>query len=112
MNNLADLFHGRMIDLEISRTDLIERMGFANQSKGLRRLDDYLASGQCPSNLLKALPNVLGLEKKDRAEVGKFLEQHPNFPMEKQIGSQWRSCKDPSIFHRPIELLRKAGLPE
>ncbi len=62
MNNLADLIHGRIIDLEIGRTDLNERMGFANQSKGLRRLDDYLATGQCPSNLLKALPEVLGLD--------------------------------------------------
>ena len=61
MNNLADLIHNRMIDLGMSRADLTKRMGFANQSKGLRRLDDYLATGQCPSTLLKALPNVLGL---------------------------------------------------
>jgi len=61
MNNLTDLIHNRMIDLGMSRADLTKRMGFANQSKGLRRLDDYLATGQPTSHLLKALPQVLGL---------------------------------------------------
>ena len=58
---LSDLINDRLSELRISRTDVVERMGFANQSKGLRRLDDYLATGQPTSHLLKALPQVLGL---------------------------------------------------
>ena len=62
MNNLADLIHNRMIDLGMSRADLTKRMGFANQSKGLRRLDAFLATSHDTSHLLQALPNVLGLD--------------------------------------------------
>ena len=58
---LAKLINTRMVDLGISRTELVERMVFANLAKGLRRLDCYLATGENGSHLLYGLPKVLSL---------------------------------------------------
>ena len=58
---LANLVNARMTELGINRTDLVERMVFANQAKGLRRLNSYLDTGQVTTHVLKGLPDVLGL---------------------------------------------------
>ena len=58
---LADLISVRLSDLGISRTDLVERLVFANLAKGLRRLDSYISTGYNDSHLLYGLPNILGL---------------------------------------------------
>ena len=59
---LASLIHARMAELGISRVELMRRLGWGNPSQGLRRFDEYLATGRNPSHLLKALPDVLGLD--------------------------------------------------
>ena len=61
MEILADLINARLSHLGISRTELTQRLGFANQSKGLRRFDEFMDTGRRSSHLLKALPEVLGL---------------------------------------------------
>ncbi|MCH8076802.1 MAG: hypothetical protein IIC64_13390 [SAR324 cluster bacterium] len=52
----------RARELGISRTEIVKRLGYTNPSKGLRRLDGHLATGQQTTHLLKRLPDVLGLE--------------------------------------------------
>ena len=51
----------RADELNISRVELMKRLGYANPSKGLRRFDDFLATGQQTTHLLNGLPDVLGL---------------------------------------------------
>lgn len=65
-NPLARLINARLSTLGISRPDLMHRLGYANQVRGLRRFDDFLATGQITTHLLNGLPDVLGL---DAAEV-------------------------------------------
>ena len=59
---LSDLINARLSELSISHTELVQRLGFANQSKGLRRFDQFMTTGRRPSHLLKTLPEVLGLD--------------------------------------------------
>ena len=59
---LANLVNDRMVELGITRNDLVEQMVFANLDKGLRRLNAYLDTGQEDSHLLQALPNAPGLD--------------------------------------------------
>ena len=62
---LAKLISVRLSDLGISRVELVRRLGYANPSKGLRRLDGYLTTGQVTTHLLDGLPDLLGLETVD-----------------------------------------------
>jgi len=59
---LAKLVNDRLSELGISLTDLVQRVGFANQAKGLRRFDEFMATGQVTTHLLKGLPDLLGLD--------------------------------------------------
>lgn len=58
---LARLINDRLSDLGTSRVELVQRLGFVNRSKGLRRLDVFIATGQHTSHRLKGLADVLGL---------------------------------------------------
>ena len=64
-NPLARLINARLSTLGISRPDLMHRLGYSNQVRGLRRFDDFLATGQITTHLLKGLPDVLGLDTVD-----------------------------------------------
>ncbi len=44
---------------EESKTDLVRQMGYRNINKGLRRLDECLATGRCTEVFLKTLARVL-----------------------------------------------------
>ena len=60
---LGSLVDARLYGLSITPADLVKGVGFANGSKGLRRLGLYLATGQETSHPLDALPEALGLAK-------------------------------------------------
>lgn len=60
-NPLADLVYPRMAELDISRSELVKNLGWANPSKGLRHFDVYSATGHPTSHLLAGLPEMLGL---------------------------------------------------
>ena len=59
---LARLINARLSTLEISRVELIHKLGYANTDMGLRRFDDFLGTGRITTHLLKGLPAVLGLD--------------------------------------------------
>jgi len=63
---LSRLINARMAELGINRVELMNRIGYANPAKGLRRFDEFLATGQQTTHLLKGLPDLLGM---DAAEV-------------------------------------------
>ena len=55
----------------------------------------------------------LGREVDARAEVGKLLEIHPEYPIETAIDTiDNYPYKELLFLDRLVELLRKAGLPE
>ena len=82
MENLADLINARLSDLGISRTELTQRLGFANQSKGLRRFDEFMDTGRRSSHLLKALPDALGLDtaQVETTAAPPISQMEPNSP--------------------------------
>ena len=55
---VAMLIISRMADLGIGRTEIVSRLGWSNQTKGLRHFDVFLATGELTSHLLKGLPGV------------------------------------------------------
>jgi len=59
---LSKLINARLSELSISRTELMKRLGYANPASGLRRFDEFIATGQVTTHLLKGLPDVLGLD--------------------------------------------------
>ncbi len=103
---LSDFVNSRLSALGIESIHLVERMGFVNQAKGLRRLDQYLATGQETSHLLKNLPDVLGL---DTVQV-----QAAAAATRKQIADKEEAAAR-ERFHPHIEVLAKredgVGMP-
>ncbi len=59
---LARLINPRLSTLGFSRVELMHKLGYANTDRGLRRFDDFLATGRITTHLLKNLPDVLGLD--------------------------------------------------
>ncbi|MBW8003828.1 MAG: hypothetical protein FVQ80_17825, partial [Planctomycetes bacterium] len=59
---LARLINPRLSTLGFSRVELMHKLGYANTGRGLRRFDDFLATGRITTHLLKNLPDVLGLD--------------------------------------------------
>lgn len=72
---LAELVGDRMAELKISRVELMKRLGYANPSKGLRRFDEFMATGQSTSHLLKTLPELLGLANIDVEDAAAITRQ-------------------------------------
>ncbi len=62
---LARLINPRLSSLGFSRVELMHKLGYANTDRGLRRFDDFLATGRITTHLLKGLPDVLGLDTVD-----------------------------------------------
>ena len=59
---LANLVNHRLSDMGLTRTVLVQRLGYANTDKGLRRFDEFIATGRITTHLLKGLPDLLGLD--------------------------------------------------
>jgi hypothetical protein len=65
-NPIHELIENRCNELGIGRSQLAQRCGFKNISKGLRRIDTVCAgdlNSQTSKNVVNALPDALGLEK-------------------------------------------------
>lgn len=62
---LSQLINTRMAELGINRVELMKRLGYANPAKGLRRFDEFMATGRFTTHLLKGLPDVLVLDTVD-----------------------------------------------
>jgi len=54
---------------------IVKKLGYKNLSKGFRRLDHLIQTGQCPDSLRKKLPTALGL---DPSVIQKAYEQTLN----------------------------------
>ena len=50
MNSLATLVHARMRKLGLARTERVHRLGWAKTNSGLRRFDEFIATGQAKSH--------------------------------------------------------------
>ncbi len=61
--NLQQLIYARMKGRGLSRSKLIQSLGYSNIPKGLRRLDDYLSTLHAPSDkFINDLLSVLDIE--------------------------------------------------
>ena len=70
MNALQTLISETAKSRNLSRTEIVQLVGYKNTSKGLRRLDHFLATleGQ---ELFKQLPTILGIRDRDYAHAVK-----------------------------------------
>lgn len=70
MYPITQLFHERSKELKLSKHDAVQRAGYRNIGKGLRRLDSFLASGtDTGGNIISSLPAILELPPETVAQA-------------------------------------------
>jgi len=96
--NLKSLILDRINNLDISRSELVEKLGYRNISKGIRRLNVFLQTLKAPSrDFMENLYSVLNLtdtERQDAVAASSVLKRtrmRPD-PFEMKIGMHFMVC--------------------
>ncbi|NIQ13073.1 MAG: hypothetical protein GTO02_01280 [Candidatus Dadabacteria bacterium] len=83
MNPIKELIYSSLSKNKESRADLINRLGYKNQGKGLRRLDNFTCRAKANNNFIEKLSVALNLDKSKIDEAINSFRQKSKLAQEK-----------------------------
>ena len=95
--HVAAYFQKRRLEMKLSQAQLARMLGYANVSKGVRKIDTFERKGECHPILFAKLTEVLQIDKRSRIRAAyedykDWLAKPANPPTPYLLRSPIRGC--------------------
>jgi hypothetical protein len=109
---MAKHFQKKRIEMHLSLTQLARMVGYANVSKGYRKIDDFERTGRCHPELFAKLAAALGIDEATRNRLAyedykDWLCTPANPPTPHLLRSGLRACLDVPEELKTVEEMEK-----
>ncbi len=95
--HMSEHFRKRRVEMHLTLTQLANIVGYANVSKGYRKIDDFERTGRCHPDLFAKLAAALGIDEQQRNRLAyedykDWLRTPANPPTPYMIRRGLRGC--------------------